>query len=438
MKVLMIGINSEVEPLGMMYVIGALKRAGHQVDLELVSFTDYAQVQKIELKAGYNFVGFSTLTGFHKYLLPLSKRYKDVGIKTIIGGPHATFFAEKAQAFTDFVVIGEGVGTIVDIIEGRFLPGVIKGQVIKDPDHFPFPDREALYLASDKRDNPIKNIITTFGCPYSCAYCYNNLYNKMFPEYGVRIRSVDNVIKEAKKLLQYPLEMIFFQDDQFGLNRDWLEKFTKEWSTNIQKPFHCQLKPEMVTSERLRLLKKAGCIGISLGLESVNQELRQKLLNRKGTNRQIEKACLLIKDFGFKLRTYVMIGLPGTSIEDDLRTLKWISEIRPIFAKSSIYTPLLGTVLGDHCIGVGLWDGNDSKISEMPLFDGTVLNFPEEQKKQLSFLQSIFHIVARFPRADELVSNLFDVLGEMNLEKFIAITRKHLYDRGYFSWEKDN
>ena len=37
-------------------------------------------------------------------------------------------------------------------------------------DDIPWPDKDLLYQFPKNRDNPIKNILTSRGCPFSCPY----------------------------------------------------------------------------------------------------------------------------------------------------------------------------------------------------------------------------------------------------------------------------
>jgi radical SAM superfamily enzyme YgiQ (UPF0313 family) len=428
-KVLLIGIDTIVEPLGLMYITAALKQGGNHVDLELIK--EKTDISDIKLKSGYDFVGFSVLTGNHKRLLKLSQRYREAGVKTIVGGPHATFFANETLPFADFVVVGEGIKAVLDVVNGGARPGIVRTDLTA-ADEFPFADREELYKDPKKLGNRIKNLLTGFGCPFSCNYCCNSAFNRMFPRF-LRQRSVDNVIQEAKKLLKYrPLELIFFQEDYFGMNLSWLKEFAEKWPREINIPFHCQIRPEFGTEKRLKLLKKAGCHGISVGIETMNEKLRRKILGRGGTNKQITEGCLRIKKFGFKLRTFEMIGLPFLSIQDDLETLKFNCLIQPNFARAEMYLPLRFSVLGELCIKEGLWDGSEVPFEgkELSMDSESVLNYDPEHKKKLLLLQKIFHLAAHLPYGDKIAKE-FIAMENPKLDDFLSLVRKYMMDGLY-------
>lgn len=426
MKVLIIGVGSEVEPLGIMYVIGALKSANHEVHLELIK--NQVPFPDIPVRNEYDFVGFSILTGFHLNLFRLSEKYREAKIKTIIGGPHATFFPEECLSRADFVVCGEGVRSVLDIVAGKIKPGsVVRSEPVRNSDDIPFPDREELYKTPIKMENPIKNIMTSFGCPYGCAYCYNSLYNKMFPGVGIRVRSVDNVIIEAKGLLKYPLDLVFFGDDHFGLKMEWLREFAEKWPGEIGKPFFCQFRPEAATSERFTLLKKAGCTTVSMGIETFDEEYRKNRLNRHDANYHIYAASRLSKEFGFKLRTYMIIGLPGRTIENDLEDVRQSGIIQPDFVRVGMYIPLSGTVLGNYCIAEELWDGDDSRFVEMSMYGESVLNLSREYKKKSLWLQKISHAVYSLPYGHKVAKEFLEIESP-TFDDFLRVLRKHMMD----------
>ena len=59
-------------------------------------------------------------------------------------------------------------------------------------------------------------------------------------------------------------------------------------------------RAEVVTEEKLRLLRDAGCLNISIGIESGNEHLRKEILRRGMTQEQITEAFKLCKKTGIK------------------------------------------------------------------------------------------------------------------------------------------
>ena len=109
-----------MQPLGISYIGGALKHAGHGVQIELLEdpetmpdFTD-ADV-----------VGISCTTVQFKPGLLVAKTAKELGKVVVMGGPHPTSSAEETlqSGVVDFVVRAEGEATAVELLEGLRLNG---------------------------------------------------------------------------------------------------------------------------------------------------------------------------------------------------------------------------------------------------------------------------------------------------------------------------
>ena len=100
MQGLLIGKHSVVEPLGMMYVGAIAKQMGHSVAYSLIDDPEKTGL----FDRGFDWIGASILTGFHKQLFSVLDHFD---CTKIIGGPHATFFSEECLKYADYVVVGE-------------------------------------------------------------------------------------------------------------------------------------------------------------------------------------------------------------------------------------------------------------------------------------------------------------------------------------------
>jgi len=421
-NVLLVGKYSVIEPLGLMYLVSSLKKDGHTSDILLVN-DDKAIIKE----DGYDFIGFSVYTGFHlqMYQLSLGLNYNT---KVIMGGSHSTFFHDDCRKYSHYVVVGEGMKSILDICNGKGEEGIVFNPNLMKMEDIPLPDREVLYNYDERfKYNKIKNVMTSFGCPYSCHYCYNISYRKLYPNVKIRQRSVESVIEECEKIKKdYSTELIYFQDDCFGHDMKWLEEFTKKYNENVCIPFHCQVRPEMINNNRLQLFAEAGCLGITVAIETFNEKVRSERLNRHMSNTSIIDACIMVKEYGFKLRTEQMLGLPETIIEDELALLKMNVDIGPEMAWSSIFVPYLGTELGDWCKENKMYNGNNDDLSES-FFSDTVLNFDPERKKNTNLLHKIFIICARLPHGDILAENCLNN-NIKSLDELYKEVKKHIFD----------
>lgn len=392
MKILLVQKFSIIEPLGLMVIGKTMADKGHDVHY----FLYHGKTIDFDVDvAGFDLVGFSTYTGNHVEVYDCCRRLKQQGVVTAIGGPHASFFYDECKEYADYVFRGESVVSFPNMDDTKIYPLV-------DPNIL-IPDRVGFYSYSPIHgNNRIKNIMTSFGCPFSCTYCYNSLYKEIYPGLNVRLRSVDSVIEEANGL---DCELIFFQDDFFGFNKKWLVEFNEKWN---KKPYHAQMRIETLNDEKIDLLVESGCVSATIAIEAFSEEYRETVLKRKMKNSDIFRNCRKLLDAGIKLRTEQMLGLPNTTFADELALLRFNCEINPTIAWSSIFQPYRGTELGEYCVNNNLYVGNNEDVADS-FFKNSVLDYPDERKREIVELQKIFTLCSHIPNgweyAEQIVKN---------------------------------
>ncbi len=418
MKILLIYNYTVVEPLGVLFLADYLEKHGHEVDL-----ADYQSLKNFD---GYDLVGFSILTGSHNRLFEIADKIRDKA-KIVIGGPHAISFAEDCKKHADFVVRGFGEKLLLKIANGELPEGIYSEAEPPIDSFISQKTRDKFYQDEKRRNNILKNVITALCCPFQCTYCYNSIVQKEFPDYKYLPRPVDTVIKECKVLMNYPLKVIVFQDDTFGVDLAWLKEFKEKYKAEVNLPFHCNIRIELATEERIGLLKEAGCISVTFAIESASERIRRELLNRQMTNEQILQGIEMLRKYNLPFRTQQMLGLPETTFQDDLDLLRLNCQIKPIIAWTSIFSPIRGTPLGEYCVKKGYYDGKNDDIADT-LFSHSVLNFSPERKKQITVLNKLFAILTYLPDGWKAAQKLMDC---NNLDDFYKITKTHLYDVMY-------
>jgi anaerobic magnesium-protoporphyrin IX monomethyl ester cyclase len=313
--------------------------------------------------------------------------------RIIFGGPHPTFFPED---FKDWEIVkGEAENWLNSYLGGP--------DVTYDIDSLPWPDR------TDFPDRPIRDFITSRGCPFDCSYCYNKKWAEMFADSPrVRVRTVDDVVAEIKSVRP---EFVYFQDSTFGVGIKWLREFRSKYRDQVKIPFHAHLRPNQIDEERVIMLAESGCYSVRIALESGSNKLRN-ILNRKMTNADVYTAVRLLKKWGIKVMVQNMIGLPTGTIEDDLYTLEMNIKMHPTYAWVSIFAPYPGTELGDRCKREGWYKGDYGDMSDS-FFDTSVLEFSPGYKEQLECLQKCFALcseIGYLPEPNELTHENFPQL----------------------------
>jgi radical SAM superfamily enzyme YgiQ (UPF0313 family) len=410
-----------------MYISAYLKRAGHEVDLLLESEEGEDFYRKIE-EYNPDLIAFSSMTGDHVRCLEIAQQVKDiVTAPTMMGGPHATFFPETVEhPALDVICRGEGEEAAAELCErldnGQDYTDVqnlwVKknGHIYRNDvrpgennlDNYPIPDREVYYKYAYLHDYPTKPFITGRGCPYLCTFCFNRDFNRMY--HGkvnmLRRHSPERAIEEMVQAKQkYPLKRIFINDDIFILDKEWISKFLPLYAREVNLPFACNVRANLVDEDKVKLLKEAGCFMVSFGIESGDPDLRKRILKKNITDDQIRRSAELFRKYGIKMKTFNIMGLPDETLETALKTIRINADIKVDFPWCSILQPYPRTELAAIAQEKGLLK-QDFSLDDInaSFFSSSVLNQPNI--KQLTRLQKLFYIGVKMPWTIPIIARI--------------------------------
>ena len=411
------------EYIGTMYLSAALKKAGHQCDV-LVNSLERDLMGKLK-KAKPDLVAFSVITGNDKGCLAMARKIKEkINCKVIFGGPHATHFPEvvKEEA-VDYACRGEGEEAIVELADklGRGEPTtnisgiwckkdgeVIRNDVnklIENLDSLPFPDRDVYYKYKKMKNNPQKRFLTARGCPYNCSFCFNHSLRSLYKNKGVYIRqrSIENVISEILEVKKkYGLRTVLFEDDTFTLNKKRVMDFLKVYRKKIALPFIVSVRANLVDEELIKTFKDSGCKSIFFGIETGNEKLRNELLKKNLSNRDILETARLLHKYKIKFKTFNILGLPDETLENAFETLELNAKIRPTFPWCSIFQPYPKTELGTYAIQHNyITDFGNIKPY---FFMASIMN--KKDINEIINLQRLFALGVKFPLTIPLIRKL--------------------------------
>lgn len=355
-------------PLGLLYVAGALKKDPAAeveiLDAALENLSD-EQLKKEVLARKPGIVGITATTFTLVDALNAAKAVKeaDAAIHVCIGGPHTSVYPLETIELppVDSIVIGEGEESFPELARrlaaGESLEGLAGvwfkagGKVVRngpcrfiqDLDAIPFPARELVeykrYRSVIGEDFPTTTIISSRGCPFNCLYCYQAFGRKY------RARSVDNILGEIKACLALGIGEFWFFDDNFTVDRARaLELCRALTAAKIRISWHIRTRVDLLDEELLAALRAAGCkrmfIGIESGVEKTLKTLRKNIDLGKA-----RKVLALIKKHGFETYLDFMIGSPGETKEDILKTIAFAVELDPDYVQFAVTTPYPDTDL---------------------------------------------------------------------------------------------
>jgi radical SAM superfamily enzyme YgiQ (UPF0313 family) len=197
------------------------------------------------------------------------------------------------------------------------------------------------------------HIQTSRGCPHTCGFCYNTVYNKR----SWRGKSAARVVDEIEYVLEkFPnVNIIDPIDDNFFVDAKRVEDICRgiiergisvRWRANCRFDYMSQYSKEFI-----ELLVKSGCVEVDFGGETGSDRL-QALINKEVTTSQIIKSVENLRNWGPSIEPFVswMSGLPTETEEDVKRTCDLMDKMREINPKTQhygifLYTPFPSPIL---------------------------------------------------------------------------------------------
>jgi len=424
-RILWVSKQIDYEPQGIMSMSAVLKRAGHQVALTVAAREDPMRAARAFQP---DVLGYTVLTGSQQYYLDLNRQLKGAlqgRPLAVFGGPHATFFPEVIhEPGLDGVCIGEGEGAILDLADaldrGGFDPHLANwwfktdGALVKNPvrplihnlGELPLPDRALIYdRDADMRLSPIKIFIAGRGCPYACTYCFNPAwYQRYYPhEKRGYMRPVDSVIEEVLWVkARYPLEQVVFVDDLFIMSMPWLEEFARKFPARAGLPLFCNVRANLISADKVALLKQAGVFSVSMGIETGNDRLRDQLLKRRMSRQAIVEAGRMLDAAGIAVTSTNILALPTATLEDDFATLRLNSQARIKYAHAYLFQPYPGTELEQFARERGLLSGSMDDIGATA-WDRSIIARDPAEKVQMENLQRWFALGVELPWLEPVI-----------------------------------
>lgn len=338
-------VANRMAPIGLLSIASFLEKRGHEVLVH--DCLGPGAVPGVEQNASAiaslnpDMIGISaTTSGFlDGYHLASMIKKRRPGVSVVFGGVHISAMGGvllEQYPDIDYLCLGEGEMTLAELADGADLNGVAglawrdgAGVRINQPrnhipdlDSLPFPAYEKLagfprgynlplfsYIKS-----PGATMITSRGCPYQCSYCDRSVFKR-----GFRYNSAGYIYEHMKYLkTRFGVRHVNIYDDLFTLHRDRIDELC---GLLMSKPlgmnFNCAVRVGHADDELLGLLKKAGCLMVSLGIESADPDMLKR--HKSGVKLDaVRDTVARIQKQGLRAKGLFMMGLPGET-EDTIR-----------------------------------------------------------------------------------------------------------------------
>jgi len=389
-------------PLGL-GIIGTLTPDDWDVELLDENFEDF------EYKDA-DLVALTALTSSVTRAYEIAGIYRKKGIKTILGGIHASMMPDEAVQFVDSVVVGEVESVWATLIED-FEKGELKNKyngVLLSMENAVKPKRDLFH-----KDYNFASVQTTRGCPMSCDFCSVHTFNGN----SYRLRPVEEVLDELETLEH---NLVYFVDDNligYGKRsqRRAIELFEGIIERGIKIDWFCSASMNFADNDEvLRLAAKSGCRMVLLGIESERIDQLQdmnKKLNAKMGIESYDEVFKKIHNHGIAVLGAFIYGLPTDTPESMAARTEYINNAAIDTVQATILTPLPGTGLFNRMI-------KDGKI--------TLNNYPNDWQ-HYHFSKVVFkHDIMDHDLISSEIAKNWDMLYNENLlkKKFIRTLKQ--------------
>ena len=385
MKILLInpltserGMVNITPNLGLGYIATSLRKNGFEVDIwDGVKKGLTRKKLKERLKMlDYDVAGFQTYTYSVPYVQEGLKWAKSLNPKviTIIGGAHPSGEPEESMAHlkeADFGFRGEVEKSLPkllkklngDNVEYQFedIPNLIwreNGKVhynalqpIEDLDSVGIPSWDLINpndypnapIGAFVKNFPLATISTSRGCPYKCTFCANPAIMGR----KLRARSIESVLEEMQLLYNdYGVREFQIIDDSFTSRRNVAVGVCEEIierGLNVTLSFPNGVRLNSLDEELLKLLEKAGCYSLGLGIESGSERTLKEMKKGQSIKEIKEKVNLIHKVTKIRMTGFFIIGFLEEGEEDILESINLAKELPLSRAQFTILLPVPGS-----------------------------------------------------------------------------------------------
>jgi anaerobic magnesium-protoporphyrin IX monomethyl ester cyclase len=369
-------------PLATLYAAALLRARGVEVGVFDAMLQDPIEGLKEALRShrpkivaiyedDFNFLTKMCLTRMREVAWQMIQQAREHGARVVVHGSDASdHTGEYLRREANFVLVGPAEQALLHLVQELLaggapeaIPGVVS---LRTGDGLHFPRDWAAHGAADFSQLPLPardlidlepyretwlsahgtfslNMVASRGCPFRCNWCAKPIFGDRF-----HLRRAEDVAREMQTLeREYGANHIWFADDIFGLNRNWVGKFASEVERlGCATPFKIQARADLMTPGTAQALRRAGCTEVWMGVESGSQ----KVLDAMDKGLSVEEVVAArehLKQEGIRACYFLQFGYPCEEWEDIQKTVTMVRETRPDDIGVSFTYPLPNTKFHD-------------------------------------------------------------------------------------------
>jgi len=321
-SVKLIGKRAVMPPLGVITVAAMLPS---DWDLRLVDL-NIGDLSASDLEWA-DLVLMSGMVIQHNSMMEVLSRCKEVGVPTVVGGPHATSSPEKfTQA--DHLVLDEGEITLPaflkDYAAGTAQSVYTANGEKPDVTLTPVPRFDLLHMDSYVH----MSIQFSRGCPFACEFCdITTLYGRT-----PRTKKPQQILDELQAIYDLGFRgELFLVDDNFIGNKKHVKLMLPElikWMQEHQYPFWLYTEASINLAdddELLELMGKAGFHSVFIGIESPSLESLRETQKYQNIQGDMLAKVHKIQGYGLEVMAGFIVGFDNDTEDIFERQIEFIS-----------------------------------------------------------------------------------------------------------------
>jgi radical SAM superfamily enzyme YgiQ (UPF0313 family) len=284
------------------------------------------------------------------------KRCSDVPV--IVGGLHDSYIATKLLEWGDEIdaaTWGDGELVLLEMLDRIRLrrsftgiPGVVhrdNGRICMEaaptplpPNLWGKPDYQAFILPSGLS----YSAEGSRGCSYKCIFCSINSQSIRRKEPGILVKELQELLREKDN------PMVNLVDNFIPLSGGvWINDFCNYLIAEVPEiRWSCCARADNVDSNTVRLMARAGCAGVFLGVESASLDTLT-YINKSPTPHHYRENLLdnirILRDHGLFVSVSTIIGFPYEGVSDMQYTVDFVLGLQDMgvmaFAGPLVVTP---------------------------------------------------------------------------------------------------
>lgn len=292
----------------------------------------------LDLDDAPDLVGLTAMTPLAPRAYEIAGLYRARGVRSVMGGFHASMLPEEAKRHVDAVVVGEAEEVwprlLADAARDRLRP-FYRAEARPDLAGLPPARRELLHKRGYLFHNTMQ---TTRGCPFDCDFCSVTAF------YGhtLRPRPLEDVERELQAMDGGPGYVFLVDDNIFGNTAHARKLF----ALLGRYPFRWVSQSSITLADHpdlLRLAAESGCCGLFVGFESLVPEAFEGIRKPFGRPERYVEAVKRFHDHGIGIQGSFVFGYDWDSAATFEQVHQFAHETRLDSAFFTILTPFPGT-----------------------------------------------------------------------------------------------